>query len=371
MRKIWIGKRESDIQTYPYFDYSITFWGSNNDTNFSFCEKKRINSDYSPAFTHFVIKKLKELIDDSSDEYQIFFYNNSFAYKIIDLDTSLRPLVKNLNSVYIHNLLRHKTLSRLWLSNSVDVPAFASLSKHECKYEHLKIMFSGYERFVIQENYSGGGEGTYIISSQNADKVLKKLSDNKTFLISPYYENNISLSCTLMIDDYSSLIFPVSQQILIFNDHIRYCGNHYYKNGENISACVKSNAKKVGETLRNIGYRGICGLDWIYTNKKILLIEVNPRFQGSSFAINEALKRKGLPSLFELNNNCFTNGIPTKIKECITKLSIPFENHSIFLDQMPIKNEPDELIYLDGYDKSETFEDNVYLYRYISFPKET
>jgi hypothetical protein len=366
MIKIWVGKRESDILTYPYFDFSITFWGSNNNTNFSFCKKKRILSNYSNEFTMFVIDKLQYIVKKTDGKCQVFFYNNTFAYKIINIEDSLKPYIQNLNSVYTHNILRHKTLSRLWLSNSVDVPAFASLSKHECEYEHLQKLFPDYNNFIIQENYSGGGDGTYIITKKNIDNVLTQLSAYKTYLVSPYYEKNISLSCTLLIDNCTCVIFPISQQLLIFDDHIRYCGNHYYKNDEEISICAKAKARCVGDTLRYIGYRGVCGLDWIYTDEKLLLIEVNPRFQGSSFSINEALKRYGIPSLFELNSNCFVNEIPLTIKESIDNISIPFDNYCVFHNQTPVNNKPTDMIFYDGYDKAEIFEKGVYLYRYIT-----
>ena len=108
-------------------------------------------------------------------------------------------------------------------------------------------------------------------------------------------------------------------------------------------------------------------MDWIYTKGRLLLIELNPRYQGSSFAINEALKRNDVPSLFEINNYCFSSSIPTNIKESIEELSIPFENHCVFYGQKPITNSDNDILFLDGYNESNKFDKGVYLYRYISF----
>ena len=38
MIKIWIGRRETDLLTYPseYFDFSITYYGSNKNNNYSY-----------------------------------------------------------------------------------------------------------------------------------------------------------------------------------------------------------------------------------------------------------------------------------------------------------------------------------------------
>ena len=52
--KIWVGKRESDILTYQYFDVSITFWGSNTNNNHSFCSSNRVKANYNKKFSVFV-----------------------------------------------------------------------------------------------------------------------------------------------------------------------------------------------------------------------------------------------------------------------------------------------------------------------------
>ena len=57
--KIWIGRRESDIFTYKnkVFDYSITFYGSNDQLrNYAFCTQKRTTANYSKDFYIFVNK---------------------------------------------------------------------------------------------------------------------------------------------------------------------------------------------------------------------------------------------------------------------------------------------------------------------------
>lgn len=217
--KIWVGKRESDIQTYDYFDYSITFWGSNENGNYAFCSKKRIHSSYSNEFTSFTIIKLKELIKTTSEECFIYFYNNSFAYKILNIESSFSKNIKNINKSYVHNLLRHKTLSRIWLSNIVNVPPITLISKYECNIQNLKKFFKSFDAFVLQENYSSGGDGTYYVDENNINTVMSILSDSKLYLVSPYYDNNVSVSCTLLIDNNTCCILPVSKQILKLDSH--------------------------------------------------------------------------------------------------------------------------------------------------------
>ena len=95
--KIWVGKRESDILTYQYFDVSITFWGSNTNNNHSFCSSNRVKANYNKKFTEFVKDLLIKYISlDKNTE--IHFYNNEFAYKLMNLEPLLEKYIVNINS---------------------------------------------------------------------------------------------------------------------------------------------------------------------------------------------------------------------------------------------------------------------------------
>ena len=124
-----------------------------------------------------------------------------------------------------------------------------------------------------------------------------------------------------------------------------------------------------------INYRGICGLDFIFTQNNILLIEINPRYQGSAYSLNAVLNIYNLPSLFELNSICFSaNYINNDITSQIDKMSVSFESYTSIYKMggyNDIKNLPKNvLLFLDGLSNANKFEDEVYLYRYLkSEPK--
>ena len=328
--KIWVGKRESDILTYKYFDVSITFWGSNVNNNHAFCTTERLRDNYGDDFSQYVLKNLLLYIS----KYQgvniaIHFYNNSFAYKLVNLYPPLKNYVVNINSQKIYSILRHKTLSRVWLQNTVNVPQFAYLSKDECMYKKLLNKFPHYNKFIVQKSISGGGNGTYLIYADNWEEVICNLDVNDVFLVSPYYEDNISLSCHLIIDNKKVTVFPVSKQLLRFEDNkLYYCGNEYLNNDDSLAINLKKVATIVGNRLMRIGYRGICGLDFIFSDNKILLIEINPRYQGSSYLINAELKKRNLPSLFELNEIAFNNCINENITKSIDNMESSYESHT-------------------------------------------
>lgn len=46
-----------------------------------------------------------------------------------------------------------------------------------------------------------------------------------------------------------------------------------------------------------MGYRGVCGIDFVIDDSNVSILEVNPRFLGSSFIINTTLADENLPSL--------------------------------------------------------------------------
>ena len=368
--KIWVGKRESDILTYQYFDVSITFFGSNTNNNHSFCISNRIKLNYNKKFTEFVRHLLIKYI--SSDEnIEIHFYNNEFAYKLISLELLLKKYIVNINSKRLLDITRHKTLSRVWLQNTIDVPNFACLSKNECHYKQLICKYPSYNKFIVQKNISGGGEGTYLVDKYNCERVLSNLVADDIYLVSPYYESNISLSCHLLIDYKRVTVFPISQQLLSYdNNKIAYRGNKYLDNNDTLAIQVKNKAMDVGKRLMEIHYRGICGLDFIFTKNSILLIEINPRYQGSSYLLNAVLKMHNLPSLFELNSICFAgNGISNDITSQIEKMQVPFESYtSIYKtgESIDIKNYPQNvLLFLDGLSNAKEYENGVYLYRYL------
>ena len=62
---------------------------------------------------------------------------------------------------------------------------------------------------------------------------------------------------------------------------------------------------KTAENLRKIGYRGICGFDYIASPEGLMFLECNPRFQASSFLLNLVLDKIGLPSVQEMNYMAF------------------------------------------------------------------
>lgn len=363
MLKIWVGKRESDILTYKYFDISITFWGSNINTNHSFCTFERLKSSYRDDFSRYTLRLLIHYITQNK-EVEIHFYNNLFAYKLINLEPTLKNYVVNKNSQTIFDIMRHKTLSRMWLQNTVEVPPFVYLSKKELDYKKLVKKFY-YKKFILQKSISSGGNGTYLLCADNWQNIVDNLGDD-IFLVSPYYEENISLSCHLIIDAKNVVVFPILEQVLQYeNNKMIYCGNKPLVN-ETLSTDTKKLAFIIGHRLMETEYRGICGLDFIFSNNKIMLIELNPRYLGSSYLINAELRRINLPSLFEMNTMAFNGYIKKSIFEKIDNMKVIYESYVYkkgASNNAITNHSSNTILYMDGFQNSCKCEDDVYLYR--------
>ena len=180
MIKIWIGRRETDLLTYPseYFDFSITYYGSNKNNNYSYDVNKRTCLKYDINFFMFVIQKITEITNGYN--YSLFFYNARLAQKLIKYDNKILGHIKYCNSFELLRWFNNKSYTRMWLSNYVSVPPFLLLSKHDCTIEFLSKSFPTIDKFALQLNYSSGGTGTYILEKETASKTYNLLFPIKT-----------------------------------------------------------------------------------------------------------------------------------------------------------------------------------------------
>ena len=372
--KIWIGRRESDILTYRpnYFDYSITYYGSNENNNFSFSAKNRELLSYSKEFISFIDEKIK-YITSENDGYELYFYSVASKNKLIEMFPIYKSHCKNCNNTKIINWLDNKTYTRLWFSNYVGVPNFILTSKSECTFEKLKSKFPEFDEYVIQLNYSAGGDGTYKLNEKNID-TYEKLNHHYPYLVSPYYTPSISACCHVIIGKDDTIIFPLGEQMISkYDNRLSYCGTRYdleKRIPEKIRKKCYEFIEILSSLLSNIGYRGICGYDFLIYNGTPLFVEVNPRYMGSSYLINYILSINNLPSLFELNTMAFQNKSLKQLKTKILTIETNFatqtllnENNTIFSSSVDIPKI--KHLYDDGLFKSETIASNALLYRYF------
>lgn len=303
---IWVGIKESDLDDVEIpFKYSVTFFGSGKGNNTAYSEEvgKRINHNLSNKdASEFLSRHIHNICNQFPDA-QFMYFGQYHA-------STSPPHIKKRCCCYndhgLLELLRDKISARFWLAASVPIVPSVLLSGAQCNFSHIKEMLPDHgQQFVAQRNYSAGGCSTFLLTEDQT----KSFAPQEILMVSPYLEYSIPLNVTAVIFDEEILLFPPSIQI-ISEDHSRliYKGADfisYRKLSSTLQEKVQKYAKIVCQNLKNVGYRGVCGIDFIADVNEVYLMEVNERFQASTYLINIALKQSFGTSVQELSFEAF------------------------------------------------------------------
>lgn len=310
-RIIAIGPREQDFEyTNDLFCGSITLYGSNMGKNISYSGSRqyRINHNvFSKDQEEFVENEMLKKIEEDSN-IQFMSYDPNLAY---DCDERIIQRTLCLNDKKLMDILDHKISFRNWANDVCRVHHSELLYGRECTYSKLQERYKTYSSFVIQANYAAGGEGTYILTAENADQVEPKLCKNEQYMVSGYEYYNIPMNIHAIVYEKDILIFPVSIQIMqVKGNKLLYQGADFAEAmqiDKDVLEEFKHYMKAICVKLQKEGFRGITGVDGMVVDGKVYILEMNNRFQGSTPLLNLALKESGLPSMQELNFDSFQN----------------------------------------------------------------
>ena len=288
----WIGIRESEIEnTHELFSGSITIFGTGETTNFSFERAHNVRFDYNkdyPAWYQFVKDCAQEIIENEPK--CVFMLYDPMEINEYGQEVAKRTICQNPKSLI--EILDNKFKARQWLSTCVPILPYWMLQGKNICYDELLHAFPGTYKFVVQASTSYGGSGTFLLTKDNQAEICKKLDLDSVYSVSPYKENSISPNIHIVIFDDSVLIMPPSLQLIIPDDHgFSYRGADYpayHSVTGTVDSKLRNYASQIGATLKNAGYRGICGIDFIVDHNDVFFMEVNARFQSSTFLLNLA-----------------------------------------------------------------------------------
>lgn len=324
-RIIAIGPREQDfVHTNNFFSGSITLYGSNQGQNRSYSGSRQYRINHN-VFTQdqgeFVeYEMLKEIENDP--DVRFMSYDPNQAY---DCDERIIQRTVCLNEKSLMDKLNYKISFREWAKDVCRVHHSELLYGRDCTYFSLQQRFKTYSSFVVQANYATGGEGTYILTADNADEVELQLCSDEQYLVSGYEYYNIPVNIHAIVYENDLLIFPVSIQVMrIQGNKLLYQGADFAEAAridQNALEEFKQYMKAICEKLQKEGFRGITGVDGMIVGKKTYVLEMNNRFQGSTPLLNLALKESGFPSMQELNFDSFQN---KKSAYHIENLNVPY-----------------------------------------------
>lgn len=160
---------------------------------------------------------------------------------------------------------------------------------------------------VLRASRSTGGVG--IVLLREADHVDPDWPRRRESLVSvaPYFADAIPLNATgCVFPDGTITIHPVSVQLVgvavaTSRRYFGYCGNDFgaaRRLDRTVLDAVDGVIQGVGRWLHSMVYCGVFGVDLLADGDRVMLTEVNPRFQGSSMLSAEVAARLGEPDLY-------------------------------------------------------------------------
>jgi predicted ATP-grasp superfamily ATP-dependent carboligase len=156
--------------------------------------------------------------------------------------------------------------------------------------------------FVIQFPVGSAGARTFFISSKDTFESLQCFSSQEV-IVSKYIQGPAPNINVVVLDHTILLSYPSLQLIGIercTDWPAAYCGNDFSATEcltEAILEEIYRQARRIGGWLREDGYRGLFGVDFVTDGAKIYPVEINPRFQGSTHVLTQTQVIHGQPPL--------------------------------------------------------------------------
>lgn len=301
----WIGTRESEIyQTGDFFKGSITIFGSNKNTNYAFDKTYSWRFNYNldnMELIKFINKTASKILTEDPFAKFMFYLPD----EIYDYSEEIQNNCICQNEFELLNLLGNKIYCKLWLNNSLNELPFVTMTGKELLGSNLRLLFEGYDEFVIQSAFSCGGFGTKLYEKRD-----ESINDNTLYMITPYIKRNIPINTHIIVYSEEIIFMPSSIQIISLTDNMFLYKGADFIAYERLSPRLKHNiyiqVEVIAKKLQNCGYRGVCGIDLLYSfdDDTVYYSEINARFQSSTFMLNKVLEPNGL-SMQKLHYDAF------------------------------------------------------------------
>ncbi len=326
-KTIWIGPRESDTyySNVPFF-MSVTYNGNAATTHaFTNPINTRINQYNSNMWnlSQFLREELSPYVGNS--DIQFMFYNPMQSYILGEQYSDQSICCSPRHAIEI---IRHKGKMRSIASEHINVVPFVQFTGNIFPQVSFNEKTDG--TYILQKVISSGGYETRKMSLEECTKYVLENSSEEVYILSPYLTNAVPINVHMVIFDDDDIVFPPSLQIMQESQrHFIYIGADFHTNfAPNIYNEIIDASKKLADCMRNMGYRGVCGIDYMLTQNKLLFLEVNARFQSSTFLLNHLLSEKEMASVHELNIMAFEH------KKCPINSFTKFEHPQSFFTVM-------------------------------------
>lgn len=301
-----------------FFKGSITINPNNEKGNIYYSKdiiKNKNTMEFKSEYKEFIKKTMSKITKNNPDVIFLAFNKKinellSDQKKFNIISEKYYDLIEKLNDKkYIRDLIKDNVpiIKTNWIDKKLS-------------YDEVKTIVKS-NKFVIQGRTGSGGNNTYYIDNLEKFNKYSDYCSNKYFLSK--YISNIPVNITLVIGKYETIKLPISVQLIKqIDDKFKYVGADFiYAKELDTKAINKINdyTNIISSMLKNKGYQGIVGIDYIVDEKdNVYFMELNPRFQASSFIINKYLEKYCSTNLAELHylaitDKCIGNNYLAKI----------------------------------------------------------
>lgn len=219
---------------------------------------------------------------------------NSIGIKTFSISDLLFTKLKN-------KIFQHKMLNSFYsespkanpiLKKEMELKTQFSI-KGTYKYEYYYRLYNA-KPFVISCPNSDGGSCVFLVkSSQDYDMAMSK-TKSPVVKIERYIDDAIPVNqCGIVFADGHVICYQPSIQIIQNRkcaNCFEYIGSDYnfeklVDNCPEIEQNITRTTIGIGKFLASTGYRGIFGCDYILKDQEHYFIEINPRYQASTFLL--------------------------------------------------------------------------------------
>lgn len=311
MKRYYVGPKQATIENSNFFDASITLVGDSTNGNVAYCPD--LVFEYWNPDNNFKEEEIYNLeIAKITEEAEIMPHSPHLASNL-RLPKNVKLIC--MNELKLLEILDNKIQTRALVEDLVPTLHYTNILGSEFNYEELS---KESKELVVQLPVGSGGSKTFFCNELNHEQVKRRLIGYETYSVSAYKRENTPYNIHCLIGDNQIEILPPSEQMLEIIDKIEYYDSTYeIELTEEVKTKFITYCTAICERLQSMGYRGVLGMDFIYTEGELYFIEINPRFQGSTKKMDKLLKESNLPSIFEYNYAFFNHQEMPSTKDMI------------------------------------------------------
>lgn len=282
---IWTGTRDSDVKySKDSVKYKVSIFGK---------EVKGIRQNHNiKDFNNYLMEETEKLIRADKNA-AVMLYNPIIAY-LLPLRERERVVCLNNENILLN--LNDKLYVRQTFGQIVSCVPYIEVKSSNLNFNKLTQYFST-NKIVVQGTRGSGGYSTYVADENNQKSLIAQLKEQvATFLVSPYIDKSVSVNVHIIVCEKQSIIFPASVQLIEnYDNKLLYRGADFVSFrdlGYELKEKINKMAVKIANKLRELGYYGIAGIDMLVYADEPHLVEINPRFQASSFILDKYISEK-------------------------------------------------------------------------------